>query len=81
MSKSKEKNMAIELRQRGLSYSEILDRLTEEGCKVSKGSLSNWLKSVNLTEEQQKRLEEREEEGKRRGRQKIINMRKTETDD
>lgn len=44
---------AIELRQCGLSYSEIRDRVP-----VSKFTLSIWLNSVELTEEQKKRLAE-----------------------
>ena len=42
---------AIQLRKRGLSYNEIKKKLN-----VSKGTLSFWLKSVPLTEEQKKRL-------------------------
>jgi intein-encoded DNA endonuclease-like protein len=73
--KRAEKNIAISLRQQGFSYSEILDRLTEEGHKVSKGSLSNWLKNVQLTSEQKERLIQKERRGKELGRKKIIEMR------
>lgn len=44
---------AVELRKRGLSYSEIRDKVP-----VSKSTLSLWLNSVELTEEQKNRLAE-----------------------
>jgi transcriptional regulator with XRE-family HTH domain len=42
---------AIELRKNGLSYSEI-----RKSVNVSKSTLSNWLKDIELTNEQKKRL-------------------------
>ncbi len=45
------KNQAIELRQKGLSYSEILEKI-----KVSKSTLSLWLRSVDLAKKQKQRL-------------------------
>ena len=56
MTKQTEKSMAINLRQQGLSYSEIEVRMKADGCRVSKGSLTNWLKNVPLTEEQKAEL-------------------------
>lgn len=49
--KLKEKLKAICLRKLGKSYSEIRKQL-----KVSKGTLSLWLRNVKLTSEQEKRL-------------------------
>jgi len=49
--KIKEKKRAIQLRKRGLSYSEIIKRLP-----VTKTSLSLWLKDIRLTRAQQNRL-------------------------
>ena len=57
MSKRKEKSMAIELRLQGYTYGEIIEALSEEGIKVSKGSLSNWLKDVQLDENSYRILE------------------------
>ena len=45
--KLKEKNQAIELRKKGKSYNEILNNI-----KVSKGTLSLWLRDIELTEQQ-----------------------------
>lgn len=73
--KEREKSIAISLRQNGFSYGEILTKLKEEGYKVSKGSLSNWLKPVSLTAKQIERLKNKEKNGKELGRQKIIDMR------
>lgn len=42
---------AIELRKNGLSYLEI-----KKSINVSKSTLSNWLKDIELTDEQKKRL-------------------------
>lgn len=42
---------AIELRKKGLSYREI-----NKSINVSKSTLSNWLKDIELTVEQRKRL-------------------------
>lgn len=47
------RNRAVELRKRGLSYSEIRDRVP-----VSKSTLSLWLRSIDLTDAQRVRLAE-----------------------
>jgi hypothetical protein len=49
--KVEEKMKARELRKKGLSYGEI-----KKLVNVSKSSLSLWLRDINLTEEQQKRI-------------------------
>lgn len=46
-----EKQRSIELRHNGLSYSEIKNLLN-----VSKSTLSNWLKNIELTNDQKNRL-------------------------
>jgi transcriptional antiterminator len=56
MTKQTEKSIAVELRQKGLSYEEIKVKMNADGHKVSKGSLTNWLKDIPLTEEQKKEL-------------------------
>jgi transcriptional regulator with XRE-family HTH domain len=45
------KTQAIHLRRKGKSYSEIKERV-----KVSKSTLSGWLKDIELTREQESRL-------------------------
>lgn len=52
--KTKEKEIAIKLRKKGLSYSEILKKIP-----VAKSSLSLWLKSVKLAKRQEQRLTEK----------------------
>lgn len=47
-------NIAIEMRKRGLSYSEIENRI-----HVPKSSLSYWLKNIKLTPEQVRRLNDK----------------------
>ena len=49
--KLKKKIRAINLRKLGKSYSEIRKKV-----KVSKGTLSLWLRDIKLTPEQEKRL-------------------------
>jgi len=49
--KLEEKIKAIKLRKKGKSYGEILEKM-----KVSKGTLSLWLRGVRLAPEQYKRL-------------------------
>lgn len=49
--KVKEKNDAIKLRKAGLIYKEILNRLP-----ISKGSLSYWLRTIELTDAQKQRI-------------------------
>lgn len=52
------KNIAINLRRRGYSYQDILKVI-----KVSKSSLSLWLKNIKLSEAQQNHLNTRVENG------------------
>ncbi|MFH1542538.1 MAG: helix-turn-helix domain-containing protein [bacterium] len=49
--KYREKQQAVKLREQGASYSDILSILS-----VSKGTLSKWLKSIPITNEQKKKL-------------------------
>lgn len=51
LSKVKEKKIAIELRNHGYSYSEILKEV-----KVSRSTLSEWLRHVKITNSQIERL-------------------------
>ncbi len=51
MSKFKEKEKAISLRKKGLSYNEILKNIP-----VAKSTLSLWLRSVGLSKEQKQKL-------------------------
>lgn len=60
--KLKEKEKAIKLRKRGLSYSEILKKV-----HVSKSTLSSWLRSVHLTKRQKQRLTKKKLEAMKRG--------------
>ena len=62
MSKIKEKEKAIKLRKRGLSYSEILKEV-----KVAKSTLSLWLRSVGLSKQQKQRLTKKKLASMRRG--------------
>lgn len=52
--KTKEKEKAIELRKRGLSYREILEEVI-----VAKSTLSLWLRSTGLAKRQKQRLTEK----------------------
>lgn len=54
MPKSKEKEKAIKLRKKGLSYREILEEVP-----VAKSTLSLWLRSVGLSKRQKQRLTEK----------------------
>ena len=56
------KNRAIELRQAGLSYSEILKEV-----KVARSTLSLWLRSVGLAKEQKQRLTLKKLQAAKRG--------------
>lgn len=60
--KSKEREQAITLRMKGLSYNEILAEVP-----VAKSSLSLWLRSVGLSSPQKQRLTERRLAAVRRG--------------
>lgn len=64
------KEKAIKLRVEGLSYSEIRKQV-----KVSKSSLSLWLRSVGLTKRQKQRLTEKKWAAIRRGWEKWKNQR------
>ena len=59
MVKKNEKQLAIELRRDGFSYSEIMEYFEEQGMKVSKGCLSNWLRDVEMTPNAKKKLDDR----------------------
>jgi hypothetical protein len=59
LSKVETKQKAIELRRTGLSYKEIMDVL-----HVPKSSLSNWISRIELTTEQQQRLEKNISKGR-----------------
>jgi hypothetical protein len=72
MSKDIEKSIARDMRRNGHTYSEILNYLKKHYGKVSKGSLSNWLRDITLTNSQMERIRQKEEEGKRKGREKIL---------
>jgi transposase len=60
--KVKEKEIAIELRRQGYSYSEILKRVP-----VAKSTLSLWLRSVGLAKQQKQRLTEKRLAALKRG--------------
>ncbi len=62
MSKFQEKEKAIKLREKGLSYSEILKEV-----KVAKSTLSLWLRSVGLSKQQKQRLTQKKLASMRRG--------------
>lgn len=56
MAKSKERRKAIKLRGEGKSYSEIKQQI-----KVSKSSLSLWLRNIPLSKKQLRRIESKRE--------------------
>lgn len=60
------KEEAINLRKRGLSYSEILRKIS-----VAKSTLSLWLRSVGLSKRQKQRLTEKKLSAMRRGWLKV----------
>lgn len=66
-----DRNKAIELRRKGLSYKEI-----QTFVKVSKGLLSMWLADLELSQDEKKVLEAKLSERKNRGRlnSKILNQ-------
>ncbi len=68
MAKYKEKSKAIELRKKGLSYSQIKEKLG-----IGKGTLSNWLKDYPLSD---KRTRELRDNNPRRIEKYINTMRK-----
>lgn len=82
--KLEDKNKAIELRKQGLSYKEIKDIL-----KVSKGSLSLWLKSIPQpeqftieyrSEKKKERLENLKKEINKRTSIRLLNRKQPKTE-
>lgn len=71
IAKNKEREKAILLRKQGLSYSEILERLP-----VAKGSLSLWIRHVELSKNQRKRLMEKAQGagGRARHKQRLFRL-------
>ncbi|MDP2641207.1 MAG: hypothetical protein Q8P39_01550 [Candidatus Yanofskybacteria bacterium] len=63
--KIEDRKKAIELRKRGFSYNEIRQRI-----RVSKSSLSLWLRSVGLSKQQKQRLTEKKQLSTRNGWEK-----------
>lgn len=61
-----ERILARQLREQGLSFSEIMQRIPN----LSKGTLNGWLKGIELSEEQKKRLFAKMEKGADKGRLK-----------
>lgn len=59
MTKLKEKQLAIQLRKEGFTYSEILQKVS-----VTKSTLSRWLKSVNLAKVQKQRITEKRKQAR-----------------
>lgn len=70
MAKLKEKEKAIALRRRGLSYSEI-----QEKVPVSKAILSDWLRDIRLSTKQENRLRKKILAGHEVAWEKIRNRR------
>ncbi len=69
-----EKQKALELRKQGLSYKEILTKM-----KVSKSTLSIWLREVELTKEQKARLLNKSERIRYEVAKKKVRARLTKT--
>jgi len=67
MAKSKEKNKALKLRQRGESINDIAKKL-----KVSKSTVSLWCRNISLNPKQIKRLVEKQKIGSYSGRLKFL---------
>lgn len=70
MSKPEEKQKAIDLRTKGLSYNEIL-----QSVPVAKSTLSAWLRDVGLSMPQRHQLTVRKLAAARRGGEKVHVMR------
>lgn len=70
MLKLEEKEKAIKLRKQGLSYSEILKKIS-----VAKSTLSLWLRSVGLSQKQKQKLTEKKSAAALRGAQARRNYR------
>ena len=75
MSKDILRKRAIELRNKGLSYSEILKEID-----VAKSTLSLWLRSVGLSKPQKQRLTEKKIAGQRRAADAKREQRITKSD-
>lgn len=56
------KTLAIGLRKKGFSYSEI-----RSAAKIPKSTLSLWLKNIKLSESEEQRLEQKRFEARKRG--------------
>ena len=56
--KNKEQQRVIVLRKRGFSFREIKNQLTQEGMSAAKSSISCWVKDIELTQKQKKRLDQ-----------------------
>jgi len=67
--KVREKEMAIKLRRDGYSYNDILKVIP-----VAKSTLSNWLKNLQLTENEKKYLRKRTDANISRGRIKAASV-------
>lgn len=70
--KEKEKQAAIKLRKQGLSYTEILQKVS-----VSKSTLSVWLRDVGLAERQRQRFTEKRKLAQVKAREAWRSMRVT----
>lgn len=67
------KNIAIEMRKKGLSYSDI-----ENQIHVPRSTLSYWLKKIKLTDEQKKKINNKKIVALKKGAEKkIIRTRQT----
>jgi len=67
MTRIKEKNKVLKLRQKGRSINEIAKKLD-----VPKSTVSQWCRDVQLTQEQIERLAKRQESGSYKGRMKFL---------
>lgn len=65
MSKQIEKNEALRLRKQGLTYNEIREKI-----KVSKSTLSLWLRSVGLAKRHTRRISEKQRQTQKRAVEK-----------
>ncbi len=68
--KIQERNLAIELRKQGYTYSEILQRV-----KVAKSTLSDWLRGIKLAKKQKHRITEKKKMARLRAIEKIRKIR------
>lgn len=69
MAKSKEKNQALQLRQKGGSIKDIAKKL-----KIAKSTISLWCRDIKLSPEQTRRLHEKMIKGGYKGRMKGAQM-------